>query len=71
VKCAKASAGKRYGTGGTKLGKAYLKWAFSEAAVLFLRDNPSGQQYLARLEKKARQGQGLDRLGPSLGPCRL
>jgi transposase len=32
VKCAKESAGKRYGTSGTKIGKAYLKWAFSEAA---------------------------------------
>src|SRR5262245_56190665 len=36
VKCAKESAGKRYGTAGTKIGNAYLKWAFSEAAVLFL-----------------------------------
>jgi transposase len=29
VKCAKESAGKRYGTSGTKIGNAYLKWAFS------------------------------------------
>jgi transposase len=35
VKCAKESAGKRYGTSGSKIGNAYLKWAFSEAAVLF------------------------------------
>jgi transposase len=48
VKCAKESAGKRYGTSGTKIGNAYLKWAFSEAAVLFLRNNPAGQKYLAR-----------------------
>jgi transposase len=39
VKCAKESAGKRYGTSGTKIGNAYLKWAFSEAAVLFLRSS--------------------------------
>src|ERR671919_1302896 len=45
VKCAKASAGKRYGTSGTKIGKADLKWAFSEAAVLVLRANPAGQKY--------------------------
>ena len=32
VTCAKASAGKRDGTSGTKLGHAYLTWAFSEAA---------------------------------------
>jgi transposase len=41
VKCAKESAGKRYGTSGTKIGTAYLTWAFSEAAVLFLRNNPA------------------------------
>jgi transposase len=59
VKCAKESAGKRYGTGGTKIGNAYLKWAFSEAVVLFLRDNPSGQKYLTRLEKKHGKGKAL------------
>jgi transposase len=48
VKCAKESAGKRYGTSGSKIGNAYLKWAFSEAAVLFLRNKPAGQKYLAR-----------------------
>jgi transposase len=52
VKCAQASAGKRYGTAGTKIGNAYLNWAFSEAAVLFLRANPAGQRYLTRLENK-------------------
>jgi transposase len=48
VTCAKESAGKRYGTSGTQIGNAYLKWAFSEAAVLFLRNNPAGQKSLAR-----------------------
>ena len=43
VTCAKESAGKRYGRSGAKIGNAYLKWAFSEAAVLFLRHNPAGQ----------------------------
>ncbi len=37
VKCKHESAGKTYGTGGGKIGNAYLKWAFSEAAVLFLK----------------------------------
>src|SRR5512132_4437126 len=46
VKCAKESAGKRSGTSGTKIGNAHLKWAFSEAAFLFLRDNPAGQKFL-------------------------
>jgi len=43
VKCAQESAGKRSGTSGKTIGKAYLKWAFSEAAVLCLRNNPAGQ----------------------------
>ena len=59
VKCAKASAGKRYGTSGKKIGNAHLKWAFSEAAGLFLRNNPAGQKYLARLEKKHSKGKAL------------
>jgi len=66
VKCAKESAGKRYGTAGAKLGNAYLKWAFSEAAVLFLRTHPAGQKYLARLEKKHGQGKALTVLAQKL-----
>jgi transposase len=67
VKCAKESAGKRYGTAGAKMGNAYLKWAFSEAAVLFLRDNPAGQKYVTRLEKKHGQGKALTLLAQKLG----
>jgi hypothetical protein len=66
VKCAKASAGKRYGTAGTKIGNASLTWAFSEAAVLFLRNNPTGQKYLARLAKQHGKGQALTVLAPKL-----
>jgi hypothetical protein len=35
------------------------KWAFSEAAVLFLRNHPAGQQWLARKEKQQDQGKAL------------
>jgi transposase len=59
VTCAKESNGKRSGTSGAKIGKAHLTWAFSEAAVLFLRDNSTGQQFLARLEKKHTKGKAL------------
>jgi transposase len=59
VKCAKESNGKRSGTSGRKIGNAHLKWAFSEAAVLFLRDNPAGQKFLAKLEKKHGKGKAL------------
>jgi transposase len=67
VNCAKESAGKRYGTAGTKIGNAYLKWAFSAAAVLFLRDNPAGQTSLTRLEKKHGRGKALTLLAQKLG----
>jgi transposase len=66
VKCAKESAGKRLGTSGTKIGNAHLKWAFSEAAVLLLRDHPLAQQYLARLEKKHDKGKALTVLAHTL-----
>jgi transposase len=66
IKCAKESHGKRSGTSGSKLGKAHLKWAFSEAAILFLRDNPEGQKFLSRLEKKHDQGNALTILAHKL-----
>jgi transposase len=66
VKCAKESAGKRYGTAGAKIGNAYLQWAFSEAAVLFLRNNPAGPKYLARLAKKHGKGKALTVLAHKL-----
>jgi transposase len=66
VKCAKEFAGKRDGTSSKESGNAYLKWAFSEAAVLFLRNNPAGQKYLARLEKKHGKGKALTVLAHKL-----
>jgi transposase len=59
VKCAHESAGKRYGTSGHNIGHVHLKWAFSEAAVLFLVDNPPGQKYSKRLENKYGPGKAL------------
>ena len=46
--CAQESAGKRYGTSGTKIGHADLKGAFAEAAVLLLRNHPAGHKSLGR-----------------------
>jgi transposase len=66
VTCAKESAGKRYGTSGTKSGNASLKWAVSEAAVLCLRSNAAGQTYLARLEKKHGKGNAFTVLAHQL-----
>ena len=50
VKGSVASAGKVTGTRGGKLGNAYLRWAFGEAAVICKRDNPQIKAYAKRLE---------------------
>jgi transposase len=63
---AKASGGKRCGTSGNKIGNAHLKWAFAEAATLFLRGNEPGQKYLARLETKDDKGKALSILAHKL-----
>jgi hypothetical protein len=54
------------GTSGTKIGTAHLPWAFSEAAVLLLRDPPPAQTYLARVEKNHDQGSALTGLAHKL-----
>lgn len=66
VKCARESAGQRSGTSGAKIGNAHCKWAFSEAAVFFLRDNPAAQTFLARLEQKHSKGKALTILAHTL-----
>jgi transposase len=66
VKCAREAAGKRDGNSGPTIGNAYLTWAFSEAAVLFLRNNPAGQKDLARFEKKHGKGKALTILAHKL-----
>ena len=67
VKCAKESAGKKYGTGNRKIGNAHLKWAFSEAAVLFLRGNEPAKKYHARLISKHGRGKALSIIAHRLG----
>jgi transposase len=67
VRCAKESAGKKLGTGGRKIGNVHLKWAFSEAAVLFLRHNQEGKKLLARLQKGHGKGKALSILAHKLG----
>jgi transposase len=60
VRCAKESAGK-------KIGNVHLKWAFSEAAVLFLRHEARGKTLVARLEKKHGKGKTLSILAHKIG----
>jgi transposase len=67
VKSQKASAGKITGTSGAKIGNAHLKWAYSEAAVLFLQKNPPGQKLINRLRSKHGRGKALSILAARLG----
>jgi transposase len=66
VKCQRSSSGKLCGTGGGKIGNVHLKWAFSEAAVLFLRGNPRGQAYHERLVRKHGKGKALSIIAAKL-----
>jgi len=67
VKCAKESAGKKHGTSGAKMGNVHLKWAFSEAAVFFVRHSAEGKKALVRLEKRFGKGKALSILAHKLG----
>lgn len=67
VKCKAESADKSYGTQGNKIGNGHLKWAFSEAAVLYLRGNEKAQRYLRRLQKRMSKAKALSVLAHKLG----
>jgi transposase len=69
VKCKAESAGKSYGTQGNKIGNAHLKWAFSEAAVLYLKGNTKAQDYLLKLQKRMSKAKALSALAHKLGRC--
>ena len=67
VKCTHTSAGKTLRTGGAKMGNVHLKWAFSEAAVLFLRHAPGGKKLLGEIEKRHGKGKALSILAHKIG----
>ena len=67
MKCSKESAGKRHGASGAKIGNAHLKWAFSEASVLFLRQNPPAQRFVEQIAVKYGKAKALSILAHKLG----
>lgn len=67
VKCQAESAGKVYGTKGNKIGNAHLKWAFSEAAVIYLAHSDHANQYLAKLQRRMSKAKALSALAHKLG----
>jgi transposase len=67
VKCPRESGGKRYPSMNSKIGNAYLKWAFSEAAVLFLRGNEQIKKKHNRRVSKHGKAKALSILARDLG----
>jgi transposase len=67
VKCSHESAGKRTKGGHNKVGNAHLKWAFSEAAVLFLRDNEPAKRLQQKLVSKYGKAKALSIIAQKLG----
>jgi transposase len=61
------SAGKKStAKGKKKIGNAHLKWAFSEATCLLLREVPQAERWAARQEKKHGKAKALSTLAAKL-----
>jgi len=67
VRCSHESAGKKSPGKGRKIGNAHLKWAFSEAAVLMLREIPQAARFVARKEKQHGKAKAISILAARLG----
>lgn len=66
VKPKRSSDGKAKPGIGSKQGNAYLKWAFSEASVLFLRNHKPAKAYFDTLVDRYGKGKALSILGQKL-----
>lgn len=67
VKGQKSSAGKNYGTSGARIGNAHLRWAFSQAALLYLRGNKTAEKYYNRLISRHGKAKALTIVAKRLG----
>src|SRR5437764_9771426 len=67
VRCAHESGGKKLGSGGKKIGNAHLRWAFAEAACLFLRSSERAKQWKQRVGAQRGEGKALAILAARLG----
>jgi transposase len=54
------------GSGGRKIGNAQLRWAFGEAACLFLRSSERAKKWKQKQEKKRGEGKALAILAAKL-----
>jgi transposase len=67
VKPVRESAGKQKGGGNKKMGNAYLKWAFSEATLLLLRERQQVKQWHAKLKNRHGKARALSIISHKLG----
>jgi transposase len=67
VNCPHTSAGKQCGSGGRKIGNAFIRWAFGEAVCLLIRELPQAKRWIDRKEKKYGKGKALALLAAKLG----
>ena len=67
VRCAHESGGKKLGTGGKKIGNAHLRWAFAEAACLFLRSSERAKKWKQKQAAQRGEGKALAILAARLG----
>ena len=67
IKPHKESAGKIKGTSNKKIGNAYLKWAFSEAVLLLIRERDEVKQLHLKLKNKHGKAIALSILSHKLG----
>jgi transposase len=67
VRCAHESAGKKLGSGGKKIGNAHLRWAFAEAACLFLRSSERAKKWKQKQAAQRGEGKALAILAAKLG----
>jgi transposase len=67
VRCAHESAGKKVGSGGRKIGNAHLRWAFGEAACLFLRSSERAKKGKQKQQAQRGEAKALAILAARLG----
>src|SRR5260370_35390700 len=71
VRCLHESAGKKLGSGGKKIGNAHLRWAFAEAACLFLRSSERAKKWKEKQAAPRGEGKAPPGLAAKLGPGRF
>ncbi len=67
IKPVKESAGKRTGKTNKKIGNAHLKWAFSEAALLMMRERDEAKKFVQRKQSKHGKAKAIAILSHKIG----